>query len=70
MTQISTATAVRTLANEIIYPERGQMITQILEIKPDHLTDKLLSRYSLAGLKKIYRCRVLGRRVGRVETQA
>jgi len=70
MTQIGIATAVRTLASEIVYPEREQMIAQILEIKPDHLTEKLLSNYGVAGLERIYRCRVLGRLVGRVETQA
>lgn len=65
MTQTVVAPVVHPHADAISYPEREQMITEILGLEDHgHLTLLILRPYSLRGLKLIYRGRVLGVRVG------
>ena len=70
MTQIGIAPADAKFLDTIVYPEREEMIAEILEFNAGHLTDGVLANYGVAGLKWIYRCRVLRWRVGQVKVQA
>lgn len=66
VTQIGTAQADTTFGDDIAYPERGQMILDIMSCHHGHLTVEALEGSNDSSLRRIFRIRVLREPIGGV----